>query len=313
MADTQAHSRTPDSKVSFVVHTRNSEKVLEKALGSISWADEIIVVDMDSSDGTVDIARRHKARIMNAPTVSRVDGIRNRYLETARNNWIFVLDSDEYLANDAEENIAFLLSKHGSRYDAFAIPRYNTIAGQVMRGSGWYPAPQIRLFRKGSVRWIDGTHRSPEVVTGAKRLLELEPPDCLHIHHENYENLRHVIRKQLEYALHDRYESDPDLFDYSDYVAKAYERLAFHSDPERDGSLSKALAIVMAWDALMRGLIHWDTLDRSPPLDLLAALPPASGKIPRYRIFLRKWLGRRHSLRYALRNARYWFRRIFRF
>ena len=71
----------------------------------------------------------------------------------------------------------------------------------VMRGSGWYPDHQIRLFRKGTVRWSDTHHTPPQVTTGRARLMELRPPGCLHIHHRNYESLRHFAEKQLRYAL----------------------------------------------------------------------------------------------------------------
>jgi len=297
--------------LSCIIHTRNSAGTLEKALASVAWADEIIVVDMESTDSTRAIAARYAHRILTAPVVPRVDGIRQQFLSEARHEWILVLDSDEYLAADARENVERLLEEHGDRYDAFAFPRFNSIAGQIMRGSGWYPASQIRLFRKGTVRWPDANHQSPEVTTG--RMLELQPPACLHVHHRNYEDLRHFLRKQLDYALNDRYDPDPSTFDFSTYVAKAYENLAAHQDTEKDGDLSHALALIMAWDALMRGLIHWDSLHPKPPLAPLSALPVAAGKVPWLRIRLRKWLGRRHSTRFVLQSIQWRLKQMTRF
>jgi glycosyltransferase involved in cell wall biosynthesis len=203
-------------KLSCIIHTRNSAETLDRALASVAWADDIIVVDMESTDSTRAVAAQYTQRILSTPIVPRVDGIRQQFLAEARHDWILVLDSDEHLAADAEANVTNLLEQYGDRYDAFAIPRFNYIAGQIMRGSGWYPAAQIRLFRKGTVRWPDANHQLPEVITG--RLLELEPPDCLHIHHRNYEDLRHFIHKQLDYALNDRYDSDPSTFDFSSSI-----------------------------------------------------------------------------------------------
>ncbi len=300
-------------KLSCIIHTRNSAETLDKALDSVAWADDIIVVDMESTDSTRAIAAKYTQRILSTPIVPRVDGIRQQFLAEARHDWIFVLDSDEYLAADAAVNVTNLLEQHGDRYDAFAIPRFNYIAGQVMRGSGWYPAAQIRLFRKGTVRWPDANPQLPEVITG--RLLELEPPDCLHIHHRNYEDLRHFIQKQLDYALNDRYDSDPATFDFSSYIAKAYQNLAIHQDTEHDGDLSHALATVMAWDAVIRGLIHWDSLSPKPPLAMLTGLPVAAGKVPLWRIRFKKWFGRRHSTRFVLHTVQYrmgWLSRLIR-
>jgi glycosyltransferase involved in cell wall biosynthesis len=280
-------------KISAIVHTRNSEKTLAKALESISWADELIVVDMESCDKSVEIAESFNAEVYHQAVVPRVDGIRNHYLGKAVNEWILVLDSDEYLAADGERSIRELITTHDRSYDAFAIPRFNRIAGQVMQGSDWYPDHQIRLFRKDCVCWSDSNHQLPTVTSGPHRLLELKLPNCLHIHHDNYPDLKSFIRRQLNYALDDVYDSDPENFDFSDYIARAYENLALHSDPQKDGDLSHALSLLMAWDAVVRGLIHWDSLEPQPPLAYLRALPLAQSRIPRRKIFLRK-LGLRH-------------------
>jgi glycosyltransferase involved in cell wall biosynthesis len=258
----------------------------------VAWADELLVVDMASEDRTREIAAKYEARILEAPETPRVDGIRNRYLEEASHEWILVLDSDERLADDGEEEVRRLVAEAGTDVDAFAIPRFNTIAGQVMRGSGWYPDHQVRLFRKGTVRWDDVHHGGGKVVTGHARRRKLEPAGCLHIHHRNYEDLAHFVRKQVEYAITDRYDDDPAAFDFEEYVARAHESLAARRDPERDGDLSYALSLLMAWDTLVRGLLHWERLEPRPPLAAAVALPPATGEKRPVR-GLRRWLRRR--------------------
>lgn len=263
--------------ISCIMHTCNSQATLEAALWSVTWVDELIIVDMGSADATLTIARKYTDRIFSTNKVPRVDGIRNDYLEKAENQWVLVLDSDEYLAADARDTIKKLIAEYGAHYDAFAIPRYNYIAGQIMRGSGWYPDHQIRLFRKGTVQWTDGIHISPRIISGHDRLMTLTPPSCLHIHHRNYEDLSHFITKQVTYAVNDHYDTNPETFHFDDYIACAYESLAFRRDPERDGDLSRALALIMAWDAIIRGLIHWDRLQPRPPLNDLVALPIKSG------------------------------------
>src|SRR5262245_40854067 len=110
-------------KISCVVHTCNSETTIERALRSVIWADELIVVDMCSSDQTIAIAQRFTDHIYSTPVVPRVDGIRNDFVSKAEHEWIFVLDSDEYLAEDGGESIRRLVEQHSRRYDAIAIPR----------------------------------------------------------------------------------------------------------------------------------------------------------------------------------------------
>lgn len=292
------------TRISAVVHTRDAAETLEAALRSLAWADEILVVDMASRDATPEIARRFATRVVETEVAPRVDGIRNRFADEAAGDWVFVLDADESLAADAGDEIRRLVAAHGARCDAFAIPRFNSIAGQVLRGSGWYPDHQIRLFRKGTVRWSDTHHTPPEVVTGRARLMELRPPGCLHIHHRNYDSLRQFAERQLRYALSDRYDPRPESFDFADYVASAYETLATRDDPENDGDLSHALALLLAWDRIVRGLVHWESLDARPPLGLLAALPVASERVPWWRVRLRRLLGRRHAWAYYARRLR---------
>jgi glycosyltransferase involved in cell wall biosynthesis len=282
--------------ISCIVHTFNSEATLERALKSAAWVDELIVVDMESEDATREIAGTYADTILTTGKTPRVDGIRNTFLDKAAHEWILVLDSDEYLADDAEQTTWELLDEYGKSYDAFAIPRFNYIAGQIMRGSGWYPDHQIRLFRKGTVRWTDANHVVPTVTTGPRRLMTLTPPGCMHIHHRNYENLRHFIKKQVDYALSNRYDPDPSKFDFSDYIARAHRNLALRSDTENDGDLSHALALIMAWDAIVQGLIHWDSLEPRPPLRYLTALPVATSRLFWLEIKLRKWMMRHYPM-----------------
>lgn len=286
-------------RVTVIVHARNAMAGLAKLLPTVRWAADIVVVDMESTDDTADVARAHGARVVPVALHPRVDAVRNAFLEQAATEWTLVMDADEYLADDAPELIAELIGEHGGRHDAFAVPRLNRIGGHVMRGSGWYPDQQIRLFRRGTVRWSDSTHRPPEVLTGRGRLLVLEPPGCLHIHHDNYANLREVIERQVRYALNDVY--DADGYEPDRYATAALEAFARRHDPEADGDLSRALAVIMAWDQVIRGLIHWDQLAEKPSLEGYLTLPAFGATPEPRRSRLRSWL---RSIRLRRRRRR---------
>ena len=283
-------------KISAIVHTRNSAATLDRALGSLQWTDELLVVDMESTDESVAIARKYAARIISVPIAPRVDGIRTRYLDECRHEWILQLDSDEYLAADAGPRLRACIQSSGHKYDAFSLPRYNYIAGQVMRGGNWYPDPQPRLVRKGTVVWGDTIHQTPIVKAGPHRHKGLDPKHGPHIHHDAYADLREFLSRQLTYALSDRY--DAGHFDFGEYIAAAYEQLSIRQDKERDGDLSQALAVVMAWDQIVRGLIHWDSLDPKPPLGVFATLPVATQRIPWWQVRLHRIIGRHYSWTY---------------
>jgi glycosyltransferase involved in cell wall biosynthesis len=276
---------TAELPVSAIVHARDAAETLEACLVSLRFAREILVVDMASRDATREIAARHAHRVLDAAPAPRVDGVRNRFLSEAREPWVLVLDADERLAADAPERLKALLERHGERYDAFALPRYNEIAGQVLQGAASHPDPQVRLFRRGTVEWSDTHHDPPRVKTGAARLLAPGLDEAPAIHHRNYESVRHFIRKQLDYALSDAYDSDPGSFDLDAYLGRAHAALARRHDAERDGDLARAQALVLAWDAIVRALLHWEASGRQGSLERFLALPaaPAPGLCERLR------------------------------
>ena len=137
----------PNPKITGIVHTRDSATTLEAALASLAWVDELMVVDMESSDDSVAIAQRHGAVVHHVEIAPRIDGVRNLFVAKASGSWVLVLDSDEYLSDDAPELVRKLIAEQGQKYDAFALPRYNYLGEQVMLGGGRYPDYQIRLFQ----------------------------------------------------------------------------------------------------------------------------------------------------------------------
>jgi glycosyltransferase involved in cell wall biosynthesis len=254
--------------ISLIVHSKNSQQVLAALIESTAWIEDRILVDMESTDATVSLAASSGFRIKAVKNHPRVDGVRNQFIEKAKFDWVLVLDSDEYLSEDAKDSITDLIESHQSQIDAFAIPRFNFIAGKIMKATGWYPDHQIRLFKKETVSWSDYNH-VPPAVTNSCRLLYLRPP-CLHIHHHNYDSITDVIKKQLHYAINQRYDYD---FDFLEYIHKSYQNRITRNTPEQDGQVSSVLSVIMAWDAIMQGLIHWDRLDPKPDIQALLASP----------------------------------------
>lgn len=264
------------NQLTTLTHTRNSAETLPALLASTQWAHERIVVDMMSADDTCAIARDAGCRVVETPVADAVDSIRNDFLDLVSTDWTLVLDSDEYLSADAEENIQTIIRQYGKSANAIALPRFNSIAGHIMRGSQWYPDQQTRLFKTGTVKWQHGHHRSPVVDGGEEKTVTLTATDNLHIHHRNYESLREVLEKQLHYAVTDKYEMDPANFDFGSYIEQAYSEYNRRFDPESDGQLSQALAVIMAWDRIVRGIIHWEKLGREPELGQTFSLPLAT-------------------------------------
>lgn len=284
--------------ISLIVHTYNSASTIEKLLSSTNFLDDRIIFDMGSNDDTLNLANKYNCNIHNIPKNKQVDAIRNEYLSMARHEWILVLDSDEYLPDDAELFLNEMISISNEDIDAYAIPRFNSICGQVMQGSGWYPDHQKRLFKKGKVKWSSGHHTPPEAEGGRRKTILLTPPDCLHIHHLNYLSLEEFISKQLQYALTDTYDDNTCNYDFKKYIGEGLEVFQARNDEAKDGQISIALSIIMLWDKIIRGLIHWERLGRRNLLSNYFTLPSimySNPELTRYKLKIEKLENENHQ------------------
>lgn len=140
------------TKVSVVIITKNEERNIKACLESVcGWADEIIIVDDQSCDSTIDIARKYVTKIITRKM--DIEGRhRNFAYAQAKNLWVLSLDADERLTPELKEEIARILESPGE-YNGFTIPRKNYIGDYWVRYGGWYPSPQLRLFKKDKFRY----------------------------------------------------------------------------------------------------------------------------------------------------------------
>jgi glycosyltransferase involved in cell wall biosynthesis len=137
--------------VSVVVITKNERENIADCLKSASWADEIVVLDDNSTDDTVKIARQFTDKV-HARKMDIEGRHRNYAYSLAGNRWVLSLDADERVSPELAEEIAALLS--GSPADkAYTIPIKTYIGRRWIRHGGWYPAPKVRLFDKGHFKY----------------------------------------------------------------------------------------------------------------------------------------------------------------
>jgi glycosyltransferase involved in cell wall biosynthesis len=168
--------------ISAVIITYNEERNILAALESISWADEIIVVDSNSTDRTTQIAAESGANVI----VRDWPGFSEQKqfgVDAAAHDWIFSLDADERVSPELAKEIEALKSG-GSKADAYRIPRLSFYMGREIRHSGWYPDRQLRLFDRRKGRWNGRQiHESVEITRNA----QIGDLDC-DIHHFSVEN-----------------------------------------------------------------------------------------------------------------------------
>jgi glycosyltransferase involved in cell wall biosynthesis len=177
--------------LSVVVLTKNEEKRITACLDSVKWADEIIIVDDESSDRTVEFARRYTDKIFTRKM--DVEGIhRNWAYAKAKNTWVLSLDADEVVTPELKEEIGEVL-KNNPKENGFTIPRKNFIGDYWVRHGGWYPSPQLKLFRKDKFRYEEvGVHPRAFMDDPCGHLNK----DLIHYSYRNFEDFLNKLNNQ---------------------------------------------------------------------------------------------------------------------
>jgi len=166
--------------LSAIIIAKNEEEKISACIKSVSFADEIIVVDSGSEDKTIEISKKLGANIFKSSKKSFKDW-RNEGLKNAKGDWILYIDADERVGKELKKEIVSILSSD-SKHSYFVIPRKNKILGKFMKHGGWYPDYVKRLFRKEKlVEWVNDLHEEP-IVMGSFGYLK---NDLLHIKHDN--------------------------------------------------------------------------------------------------------------------------------
>ena len=142
--------------VSAVVITHNEEEKLPEALASVAFCNEIVVVDSGSSDRTRAIALAAGARVISNEPWPGFAAQRNVAVDAARHDWVIALDADERVTAPLREEIQGLRAR-GFDCAGYRIPRVAFYLGRWVRGTDWYPDPQVRLFDRTRARW-EGSH-----------------------------------------------------------------------------------------------------------------------------------------------------------
>ncbi len=156
--------------ISFAIIAHNEEKNLPRALSSAAWADEIILVDCGSTDGTVAAAAGFAVKSFSRPNSTAVHVNKQFAIDQAASDWVFVLDADEEIPAELRDEIKEAIARP-SGAAAFKIPRRNFYFNRWLRHGGKYPDNQLRLFRRGTARFIPlPVHERLEVTGKVSRL-----------------------------------------------------------------------------------------------------------------------------------------------
>jgi (heptosyl)LPS beta-1,4-glucosyltransferase len=182
--------------ISAVINVRNEADKLSRCLKSIkNFADEIVVVDMHSTDGSDQIAKDFGATVYPYRWTKVVEPARNFALSKANGKWIILLDPDEYLNKTLKAELKSITQR--SDVDWVKIPRKNMIFGKWLRHSRCWPDYLIRFFKKGHVTWKKEIHAEPTTRGNGLTILDSEK---LAIRHLNYDTVTQFVTRSLRYS-----------------------------------------------------------------------------------------------------------------
>jgi glycosyltransferase involved in cell wall biosynthesis len=173
-------------KLTATLITRDEAAHIEAALDSVAWADEVVVVDSGSADGTADLARRHGARVevRGWPGYSAQ---KNYAASIASHDWILSLDADERVSPELAAEIKGLLAAEPAAR-GYRVPRVSFYLGRWIRGTDWYPDYQLRLYDRRAGEW--NGRRVHESVA-----LKGEPGELKHdLQHFPYRDISHHLQ-----------------------------------------------------------------------------------------------------------------------
>ncbi len=180
-----------DYKLSVVIITKNEEDFIADAIKSSLFADEVIILDSGSIDKTCEIAKELGAKVYQNEWLG-FGPQKNRAVELAKNDWVFVLDSDERITEELKDEIVNTLKE--PQFNGYFIARLNNFFGKNIKNCGLYPDYSIRLFNKNYGKFNDvSVHESVQLTSKAAHLKN-------HMIHLAYESIEEFIQKQNRYS-----------------------------------------------------------------------------------------------------------------
>jgi len=250
----------PGPAISAVILARNEEANIGFCLDTLSWCQEIVVVDMESSDRTAEIAAVRGAKVLKHPLVQAFDTAKKFAVEKASGDWIFLIDADEMAPKKLAE--ALTAAAKLGRADVVRVPFVHYLLGAAVRRSGWGYTPQPRFFRKGKVLFGGRIHGYFREADGA--VVESLPHlDENSMKTFNYRDASHFVEKMNRYtsveAAHLR--EAGIVFSYFRLLRAASGEFFyryFSCGGYRDGARGFSLCLMMAFYRALSHIKLWE-------------------------------------------------------
>ena len=164
-------------KISVMLNTFNGGQKLANCLESAQWADEIVVIDSGSTDGSVELIKKHTDRYFHNDWPGYL-AQREFGMQRCSGEWILILDQDEYVTDQLRDKLSDICRNPETyrEYNAGWVRRVEHFWGRQIRYGNYNPSYQPRLARRGKCRWTGFAHTWMEVEGGEKKILRIKEP-----------------------------------------------------------------------------------------------------------------------------------------
>ena len=245
-------------EISATIITFNEESNIKAACESVAWADEVVVVDSNSTDRTRELAEACGARVITNDWPGF--GAQKQFsVDQAKHEWIFSLDADERVSDELKSSIHSLRNA-AEVADGYEIARRTYYQQRWIRGGGWYPDRQLRLFRKSKGRWKQRhIHESVKMDPGARvdrlngDLLHYTSPDAAY--HNRMIGERYAPLAALQMFEEGRRTS---VLGVASAGPAAFIRSLILKGGLRDGFAGFTIASFAAHHAFLKHLMLWE-------------------------------------------------------
>lgn len=244
--------------LSVVITAWNEAHNLPRAISSVKHlADEIIVVDTESTDDTAKVAKKLGCKVYSYPRPGIVEYARNFSISKAKGDWILLLDADEEVPPELVEFIKKAISQN--KYDYYRLPRKNIIFDKWIKSSHWWPDYTYRLFKVGSISWQESIHSIP-ITSGQGTDFPPDPEYSL-VHH-NYQTVSQFIdrlNRYTDFQSRELFATDPN-FHWTDLISKPAQEFVsqyFARQAYKDGLHGLSLSLLQSFSMLVVYLKLW--------------------------------------------------------
>jgi glycosyltransferase involved in cell wall biosynthesis len=187
---------TPRPRISVCIVCRNEAEKLDACLESAAWADEVLMMDLESTDGSADVARTHGAKVIPHALIPIVEPLRNEVADAATGDWILAMDPDERVSPDLATELRRLSARDD--IDVVEIPFMHRDFGYEPSSALLRYDPKPRFYRRSAVQWPSEPNRLPKVAED--RVYRLAHTDALVMHHDRNRSIPEALDRVLRYA-----------------------------------------------------------------------------------------------------------------